>query len=34
MDASFPVLKAYKIDNEKNVTEEIINIVNKQDYYN
>ncbi|MDE6616379.1 MAG: M67 family metallopeptidase [Lachnospiraceae bacterium] len=34
MDASFPVLKAYKIDKEKNVTEEIINIVNKQDYHN
>lgn len=32
MDTNFPVLKAYKIDREKNVTEEIINIVNKQEY--
>jgi len=26
MDASLPVLKSYKIDKEKNITEEIINI--------
>ncbi len=34
MDASLPVLKSYKIDKEKSITEEIINIVNNQDYIN